>query len=217
MPRPLRRAERLRLILCATALALITIGCTAVDVAGPEPYFVSLIDKTFTFAQFPPEPIAPNRCPVIPPAPATWTKRSIGSDNGTIRLPPEMLGASAGFGREPGIVFTDPSLGVIAIAYDDRLPVLYRRSFFGVSVLQSVCSVVLDGRPATMRLDVYDGSPEFPFSNLLIGSTVVISGTTRSGRPVNVLVTLYDVGRLYDFREANPAIPLWSAALSLAW
>ena len=217
MPRPLRRAERLRLILCATALALITIGCTAVDVAGPEPYFVSLIDKTFTFAQFPPEPIAPNRCPVIPPAPATWMKRSIGSDNGTIRLPPEMLGASAGFGREPGIVFTDPSLGVIAIAYDDRLPVLYRRSFFGVSVLQSVCSVVLDGRPATMRLDVYDGSPEFPFSNLLIGSTVVISGTTRSGRPVNVLVTLYDVGRLYDFREANPAIPLWSAALSLAW
>ena len=202
-------------------------ACTDPTAIGPVPEFVRLTRiSSFDGIDGPEDstPLPADSCPTIPGAPSGWQRRALGDEPATIALPVQMRGATAAFSGSPGIVFNDPDVGFIAIAYGDEQPVLARSASsstrVSISSFSRTCSLTVNGRALALRFSFTIRDVKPGVRRVVLDPLMIIRLSSPSGRRINSLVALHD-GVTLSFGDDGTAtrsvIALATSLTSLQW
>jgi hypothetical protein len=190
---------RVTMRLLMVAVMLTAVACTDPTAIGPVPEFIRLTRISSLDGIDGPgdtSPVSPDSCPVIPPVPASWSRRPLGDEPATVALPPSMLGASARFGGSPGIVFNDPAVGAVAIGYGDEQPVL-AGSASAVSRLPFLtfnrsCTARVNDRAVSILFSFTIAETSPGVRRVLIDPLMIVRISSPAGRRLNALITLHE-------------------------
>ncbi len=218
----------LRWLIAPLSVALAS--CTDPASIGDRPGFYGLVSgPEWRIDTIQGMDLPPDQCPPFTPAVGAITRRRITGSTGTIALPTAGV-LSAEFGADRGTVFRIPGEGLIAVAYDDDLPVIQSESdgarrdpIIYNGGYQTWCGVSVAGRPAALfvsterLLTVGDDTTAVVYSEFMALTT-----TTPAGRRVNVVM---QAGRPrgggfeeFTVRNLNRSVTaLLSYVASIAW
>ena len=167
-------------------------------------------------------------CPTIPAPDPAWTRRALPESSGTIALPASMLGATAGFGARPGIVFNAATQGVVAVTFDADIATVSVRSELNGFALGGAssgpfdlrCQLSIDGVPATLYLNSFTAADlgltdPFLAASILYENQMVLSMVTPAGRRMHA-VAIANPGVSY-FNEGAAVLSLLSVATTIQW
>lgn len=187
------RALRSRARLSAAA-SLALVACTDPTAATDAPLFMTLVP--LAEAVRPPDVhdrsrVPADSCPVIGAVASSGRRRRLNAIGASIALPDNAEEFPRPFGDTPGALFRIPAIGILAVAYDDRIPILQGGLFFfrsGLRAQQSLayrfCPIALTGIPSTLYVDPYtvrvDSSKYIAY-----GEDLALTTRTPSGRRVN--------------------------------
>ena len=172
-------------------------ACTDPTAIGARPEFIRLgrissLDGYDGPGQI--TPLAADSCPKLPAAPASWTRKALGDEPATVALPATMLGKSAGFGSSPGIVFSDPDGGIVAMAYADEQPLLSNSSYpsgrIPVYGFNRSCAITVGGRAATMILSYSVQATAGGVRTIVYDPVAILRATSPANRRINSIIVL---------------------------
>lgn len=203
-------------------------GCTDPARVGPPPQFVELTDpgSALGLARLQ----AADSCPTLPAADTTGQRVTLADAAATIALPAGMQGPTAGFGSRPGVIFSDQTRGMLAIAYDSDVPVRWTRLILGVSgglftgtltpeQFAYACRVRFNGTLGTLFLNrvpgdiIVDGVTRGAYQ---YGNSMVFVARTAAGKRINVMALTF-AGASPVFDDGTAVMSLIAAGTTLRW
>ncbi len=187
-----RQLTRRKFGVLAATLACVT-SCTDPTGIGPAPEYLGL--TWVEFAVVPPEEkwrLPLDSCPSVTTDSSTAPRRAIVGIGATIALPANTQELARPFGKTAGVVYRIPSAGIIAIAYDDSIPIVVRsvrtgdrNSFLGVQLFDRWCPASIGTSKATLYVVPY---PRYidTVAVLAFARPMAITSTSPAGRRVNI-------------------------------
>lgn len=187
------RALRSRARLSAAA-SLALVACTDPTAATHAPLFMTLVP--LAEAVRPPDVddryrVPADSCPVIGAVASSGRRRRLNAIGASIALPDNAEEFPRPFGDTPGALFRIPAIGILAVAYDDRIPILqsgspffFKAGFREQSLAYRFCPITLTGIPSTLYVDpqsVRVDSSKY----IAYGEDLALTTRTPSGRRVN--------------------------------
>lgn len=176
------------------AVALSLSACTDQASIGPEPEYLELVPLDGSVL----EPrlefrVRIDSCPTAAPLVGTTTRRALSRVGATIALPSNVIELTDPFAGAPGGVFRIPSVGIIAVGYDDRIPRMVSRGFFRprslldrAPTLSTWCPFQLDGRLTTLYAQPYPFSANNAAAVLAYANEMAMTTVAPDGRRVNI-------------------------------
>ena len=187
------RALRSRARLSAAA-SLALVACTDPTAATDAPLFMTLVP--LAEAVRPPDVddrsrVPADSCPVIGAVASSGRRRRLNAIGASIVLPDNAEEFPRPFGDTPGALFRIPAIGILAVAYDDRIPILqscspffFKPGFREQSLAYRFCPITLTGIPSTLYVDPQSDRVDSS-KYIAYGENLALTTRTPSGRRVN--------------------------------
>lgn len=207
-----------------TGVALCLSACTDQASIGPEPEYLELVPLNQSVI----EPRLESRiridsCPTAAPLTGATTRRALSRAGATIALPASVIELSDPFAGALGSVFRIPTIGIIAVGYDDRMPRMVSRGFFRsrslldrAPALSTWCLLQLDGRTTTLYAQPYPFSANNATSVLAYADEMAITAVAPDGRRVNIFFSA-DQPASPTSRTGREVLRLLSLVGSIQW
>jgi hypothetical protein len=219
------------MMLCAIVLACVTAACTDPSGPGPAPSFIGLEPiANEVLARDPTRGLPDDSCPVIVIPAAPTVRYNISGSSATIALPVGRAVTPVVFARDRGAVFSIDQTGIIAISYDNDLPVssLSRSTLtlFGAAAGERFqltasyprwCAVRIGGRVAVLHVNLLiSRNPETLVQTAEYASDMALRIALTDGRRMNVRLFFAGIPGSQGI-GSSPVLSLLSYAATLQW
>jgi hypothetical protein len=147
-------------------------------------------------------PLALRFCPAALPPSSLAVRHHVAGMSGSMMLTPSITRQSAGFGRDQGVVYSDPTLGYIAIAFDDKVPIIsYFSRASGATQFAWTCRIDVGGRVGALYFDGVPPTGDAANPDPSYGYQMLLLLTSSAGRRVNISIGSHI---LFDLKSPIP-------------